>query len=261
VEVAAALIAQGQQIAQQSKSKSLTLHDTRQAWPLDLPTSSHHVYWLMSLPREVETMWESLDSNIRRQVRIARRNGLRVTLDRTGQELAAFYEVFSRFTHHSGTPVFGRNFLKQVIATFPDDFNIAVVYQAQQPIGAYFQLQMGQTMYGVWGASLRNYLALRPAYLAHWEILSEACLRGFRYLDMGRSPTGSNAAHYKKQWGGVSYPIYQQVTSFGEQPAEAIASRVQTNGKMQMMRRLWPKLPLSLAQYLGPKLRRHVPFS
>lgn len=260
-EVAAALMAHGQQIAHQSKSKCLTLHDTRQVWPLDLPTSSHHVYWLVSLPANVEAMWEGLASNIRRQVRIARRNGLTVTLDRTGRELATFYDVFSRFTHQSGTPVFGRNFLEHVIEAFPDDFNIAVVYQARQPIGAYFQLQLGQTMYGVWGASLRDYLALRPAYLAYWEILSQACLSSFRYLDMGRSPTASNAAHYKKQWGGIPHPIYQQVLSFGEQPAAAIAGSVQANSKMQMMRRLWPKLPLPLAQYLGPKLRRHVPFS
>jgi hypothetical protein len=30
---------------------------------------------------------------------------------------------------------------------------------------------------------------------------------------------------------------------------------------MQWLMQLWPKIPLPLARYLGPKLRRHVPFA
>jgi hypothetical protein len=79
---------------------------------------------------------------------------------------------------------------------------------------------------------------------------------------MGRSPLDSTAAYYKGQWGGVSSPVYQQVTGFGPVADEAsIASRAQSDHKLELMMRLWPKLPLSVVQYLGPKLRRHVPFA
>ena len=260
--VAAELIAHGQQLARQAKAKRFVLHDTRQVWPADLQTSSHHVHWIMQIEADVEALWKQLDTNIRRQVRIARRNNLSVEIDRTGQQLGAFYDVFSRFTHQLGTPVFGRNFLEQVIEAFPDRFNIAVVYKEQQPIGAYFQFQMGATMYGTWGASLREYLSLRPAYLAHWEILSDACLNGYRCLDMGRSPSGSNAAKYKGQWGGVSKPVFQQTAGLGNgRAATSIADRAQSDGRFQLVMRIWPKLPFPVAQYLGPKLRRHVPFA
>jgi FemAB-related protein (PEP-CTERM system-associated) len=262
VEMAGELIARGREIARQAKARRFVIQDTRQLWPLDLQTVNHHDHWMVDVRPDAEALWARLNGNIRRQVRIARRNQLTVEIDRTGQLLGAFYDVLSRYTHHRGTPVFGRNFLEHIIETFPDGFNIAVVFKERQPIGAYFQLQMGHTVYGTWGATMPQYLELRPVYLAYWEILRDTCARGYHLLDMGRSPAGSEASKYKGQWGGQVRPIYQQVASLGAaRPADSMTHRVQADGKMQWVTRLWPKLPLPVTRYLGPKLRRHVPFA
>jgi hypothetical protein len=220
------------------------------------------VHWVVNVRMDSETLWQGLDGNIRRQVRIARRNNLRVEIDRTGKCLGDFYHVFSRYTHQMGTPVFGRDFLEHIIETFPDGFNIAIVRQGQEPIGAYFQLHMGHTVYGMWGATLREYLKQRPVYLAYWEILRDASEKGYHFLDMGRSPTDSNVSKHKGQWGGVSKPIYQQVISTGDSHASnSITNRIHSDGKLRLVMQLWPKLPLPVVQYLGPKLRRYVPFA
>jgi FemAB-related protein (PEP-CTERM system-associated) len=261
-EVAAQLIARGEDITRQAKAKRFLLQDTRQAWPGDLHTTSDHVHWIVDVRTEPDELWKGLDGNIRRQVRIARRNGLTAEIDRTGTCLGEFYDVFSRCTHQFGTPVFGRDFLEHIINTFPKGFNIALVRKERQPIGGYFQLQMGHTVYGMWGATLREYFKERPVYLAYWEMLSDASENGYHFLDMGRSPAGSNASKYKGQWGGASKPIYQQVASLMKpHAADGEANGMQSNGKYQLFMRLWPKLPLPAVQYLGPKLRRHVPFA
>jgi predicted N-acyltransferase len=195
-------------------------------------------------------------------VRIARREGLTVEIDRVGSHLGAFYKVLSQFAHQAGTPLFGQDFLEHVIETFPGEFNIVVIYKGHQPIGGYFQLQMGKTMYGVWGATLHDYLKLRPVYLAYWEIIRNASTNGYHYLDMGRSPADSEASKYKGQWGGVASPIYQQVAYIGTgRTADSIADQMHSEGKFKLVMRLWPRLPLPVAQYLGPKLRKHVPFA
>jgi FemAB-related protein (PEP-CTERM system-associated) len=258
---AGALIEHGQTLAHQVGAKRLVLQDSRQAWPGELQTSSHHVHWLVDLREGEEKLWKGLDGNIRRQVRLAQRNGLTVAVDRSGDKLDDFYGLFSRFTHQAGTPVFGRDFLAAIIKTFPGRFNIVVVYHADQPIAAYFQLEMGGLMSGMWGAALPEFLSLRPVYLAYWTIISEAVAGGFDYLDMGRSPANSNAAKYKGQWGGVCRPVHQQVWSGQAKPAASVTQQLQTDGKMQWLMQLWPKIPLPLARYLGPKLRRHVPFA
>lgn len=261
-EVAAQLIARGQDIARQAKAKHLLLQDTRQAWPGDLYTTSDHVHWIVDVRMDPDELWKGLDGNIRRQVRIARHNQLTAEIDRTGKCLGEFYDVFSRCTHQFGTPVFGRAFLEHILETFPNGFNIALVRKGGQPIGGYFQLQMGRSVYGMWGATLREYFKQRPVYLAYWEMLSDASENGYHFLDMGRSPSGSNASKYKGQWGGVSEPIYQQIAGIVKpHAAGSQANGARTSGKYQLFMRLWPKLPLPAVQYLGPKLRRHVPFA
>lgn len=260
-EIAAELIAYGTSLGRRAGVERLVIHDSRRAWPGDLQTGDEHVSWIVDIDVDVDELWHRLDGNIRRQVRIARRNELTVEFDRTGEHVGTLYDVLSRFTHDIGTPNFGRAFLENVVATFPDGYSIAVVYTADgQPIGAYFQLEMGTTVYGTWGATLREYLDLRPVYLAYWEIIVDAVERGFTLLDMGRSRRGSGASKHKAQWGGVSVPVYQQVAPIGTASAESIAARVESDRAFRFVRRIWPRLPFPVVQFLGPRLRRHVPF-
>ena len=108
------------------------------------------------------------------------------------------------------------------------------------------------------------FLALRPNYLAYWSLLEDAARRGFHVLDMGRSLAGSNASAFKGQWGGACAPVYQQVAILGAagspgNGALRVDNQRGTPGG-QWVTRLWPRLPLPVASYLGPKLRQHVPF-
>lgn len=262
-EVAAALLAYGQARAWEAGMRRFVLQDSRVGWPAEgLGTTEDHVQWTVDLRPGPQELWQGLHRNIRRQVRIAESHGLRVEIDRTGTSLADFYQVFGQFAHRSGTPVFGLDFLQRVVATFPGMFHIAVVWQEGEPIGGFFQLELADAVYGMWGATLHEYLRLRPNYLAYWELLKYASERGFAYLDMGRSRANSGASDFKGQWGGDSRPIYQQVAvRHGDTSADSVTQRIGSGGPMQWVTRMWPKLPLSVASYLGPKLRRHVPFA
>jgi len=258
--VAQALLARGWEIARQAQAQRFVVQDSRQQWPGPIYTTSQHVHWLVDVRMGEAALSKKLDRNIRRQIRMARDNQLRAEIDRTPRLLGDFYDVFSRFTHQSGTPVFGRHFLEQVIEQFPHGYNIVIVYKEQQPIGGYFQLEAGKTNYGVWGATLPEYLALRPVYLAYWEILIDTMAHQLEFLDMGRSPVDSNASNFKRQWGGICAPIYQQIAS-EQLAAQSLTAQTQTDGKFQTFRQIWPKVPFPIAQFLGPKLRRHIPFA
>jgi predicted N-acyltransferase len=214
----------------------------------------------MDLRGGEDTVLAALDRNIRRQIRIAQRNELTAVVDRTGATLDDFYAIMSRFTHQAGTPIFARRFLAEVIAAFPNSFSIVMVYTKEQPVGGYFQLELGKITYGTWGATLHEFLELRPVYLAYWTIIADSIARGFEMLDMGRSPAGSNASKYKSQWATCSQPIYQQTWTAGTQPATSVAQQAQADERFQTFRRIWPRLPLPLTQFVGPLLRRQIPF-
>ena len=262
-EAAAALLEHAHELARAERVKRLVIQDARRVWPGAFHTESHHETWLVDVRAGQEALWSALHRNIRRQVRMARSNELTVEIDRTGRCLDDFYQVFSRFTHQSGTPVFGRTFVENVVEAFPSNFNIVVVRKESQPIGAYFQLEVANTMVGVWGAALHEFLELRPVYLAYWETLVHAVERGCAYVDMGRSPAGSNASKFKGQWNGVSCPVYQQSMNLtlGGEANGSVTSRVQSDAKFRTFRQIWPRLPFPVVQRVGPLLRKHVPFA
>lgn len=261
-QVAVSLIEHGMQLAGDEGVNRLLVQDSRQAWPDHWQSESQHVYWLLDLPQTEEALWQQLAGNIRRQVRKAKGNGLKAEIGRSASLIDPFYEMFSQFTHQAGTPVFSRAFLQNVVDTFPDGFNIAIVRHEQHPIAGYFQLEMGDTVYGMWGAALAATLELRPAYLALWEIMRDATNRKCICLDMGRSPAGANASKFKGQWGGTSHPIYQMtILKDGHKKAQSMTSQVQSDERFRLFTQIWPRLPLSLTRYLGPKLRWHVPFA
>lgn len=240
----------------------LLIQDSRQKFSNEWLTESQHVYWLVELGDSEEALWKRLDGNVRRQVRKAKRNELEVEIGRDQRLIEPFYQVFSEFTHQAGTPVFGQDFLENVAKTFPDGYNIVVVRHEDQPVAGYFQLEMGDTVYGMWGAALPQTLKLRPTYLAIWEIMRDAVNNGFVFLDMGRSPAEANASKFKGQWGGESQPIYQTVVMSNELGrSNSITGQVQSDERIQLFMQIWPRLPLSLTRFLGPKLRWHIPFA
>jgi len=263
-EAAAALLAEAKKVTRLLHAKRLVLHDSREEFAgsgaVGLRSACDHEDWFLDLKADEAAALAALDRNIRRQIRIAERNALSAVVDRTGATLDDFYSVLSRFTHQAGTPIFARKFLAEVIAAFPNGFNIVMVYQDTQPIGGYFQLELGDTSFGVWGATLHEYLELRPVYLAYWTIIADSIRQGFKKLDMGRSPAGSNASKYKAQWATRSQPVYQHTWSPDNRPGQSVASQAQGDGRFAHFQRIWPKLPLPVAEFVGPLIRRQIPF-
>lgn len=260
-EIAICLVENGMQKVARDVDR-LLIQDSRQKIAGEWLTESHHVYWLVELGSSEEELWKRLDGNIRRQVRKAKNNNLTVEIGRSGQLIEPFYQMFSQFTHQAGTPVFGRDFLENVANFFPGGYNIVLVRHEEQPVAGYFQLEMGDTVYGMWGASLPQALKLRAAYLAIWEIMRDAIHHGFLFLDMGRSPAEANASKFKGQWGGESSPVYQSVIMCNEhERSSSVTGQVQSDERAQLFMQIWPRLPLSLTRFLGPKLRWHIPFA
>lgn len=261
-EAAAALIEAGVEYAHDVNAKRFVVHDSRRAWPGPLTEACGHEAWVVDVRGGEDALWKALHRNIRRQIRLATKNNLTAQIDRSGDLLDDFYDVLGQFSHAAGTPVFAKKFLESVVRHFPGGYDIVVVYLEQKPVGGYFQLEMGNTMYGVWGAALHEYFNLRPVYLAYWTILTDAISNGYEFLDMGRAPLDSNASKYKGQWNGESVPVYQQAMALrGGQEAGGVATQAQKDGKFRLIRQVWPRLPYPVAQHLGPVLRRHVPFA
>ena len=87
----------------------------------------------------------------------------------------------------------------------------------------------------------------------YYELMLHARARGCAAFDFGRSKTGSGAYHFKRNWGFEPEPLsYASWTA----PGHAARDADPTSQRHAARIALWKRLPLALANRLGPLIAR-----
>ena len=95
--------------------------------------------------------------------------------------------------------------------------------------------------------------ALAANDFKYWELMRRACERGVRVFDYGRSKRGTGSFDFKKNWGFEPAPLaYEYMLLHGD----AIPQNNPANPKYRAFIALWRRMPLSLANRLGPMVVR-----
>lgn len=218
-------------------------------------TKQHKVTMLLDLKNNEDEQWNGLDTKVRNQIRKANKSDLKAVLGRT-ELLDGFYEVFCRNMRDLGTPVYGRNFFRNVLEEFPDTTRILSVTYAGRTIASAFLTWYKDTIEVPWASSNREYRALCPNNLLYWEAIRYAIGIGARTFDFGRSTPGEGTYIFKKQWGARSVPLYwQYLLQKGATLPEVNAK----NPRYRYAIQLWKRMPLILTNFLGPHIVRCIP--
>jgi hypothetical protein len=89
----------------------------------------------------------------------------------------------------------------------------------------------------------------------YWEVMRRACERGSRVFDFGRSKRGTGAYDFKKNWGFQAQPLYYQfIMRRGVKPPDINP----LNPKFRIFIEAWKRLPLPIANRLGPHIVRFL---
>ena len=91
--------------------------------------------------------------------------------------------------------------------------------------------------------------------IMYWEVMRRAADRGSRIFDFGRSKIDTGAYHFKKNWGFAPTPLDYQ---FKLRDGGAIPEVNPLNPKYQLMIAAWRRLPLPIANMVGPLLARDL---
>jgi FemAB-related protein (PEP-CTERM system-associated) len=221
---------------------------------VDLPCKRHKV--TMRLPlRPAPALWENLDRKARNQVRKAQKSGLTY---REGESelLDAFYAVFARNMRDLGTPVYSRRLFAEVLGAFPGRARIHVVSRGATPVAAGLTFQTRGTVEIPWASSVRDFNALCPNHLLYWNILEGASARGCSTFDFGRSTPEEGTYKFKEQWGAQPVPLCWEyrLLAGGDVPNSS-----PSNPKFRVAIAMWKRLPLSVANRIGPLIVRAIP--
>jgi FemAB-related protein (PEP-CTERM system-associated) len=220
----------------------------------DLADKQHKVSMRLCLPESADALWSQLDRKVRNQVRKAEKSGL--TTSSGGSELVdAFYRVFAENMRDLGTPVYSAAFFEAVMTRFSDRTRIHVVELEGTVVAASLTFAWHETVEVPWASSLRRHRDKSPNNLLYWSMLQEAIATGKRVFDFGRSTPNEGTYHFKAQWGARPGPMHWEYwLASGRLPNQS-----PSNPKFHAAIAAWQRMPLWLANRLGPRIVRHLP--
>jgi FemAB-related protein (PEP-CTERM system-associated) len=224
---------------------------TRVALPDTTPDVSK-VSVFLDLPADPEILWTAFPSKLRAQVRRPQKAGLTTRFGVDG--LSDFYAVWSRNMRDLGTPVLPRTFFASIARTFPGHLLVGTVYRGEEPVAGGAGFLYGDEFEITWASALREYSKEAPNMLLYWEFMRETILRGGRVFNFGRSTPGESTHRFKLQWGGRTEPL-PWVVYGGESAGDGSPGRLARTAS-----NLWRKLPLPVANAVGPVLARQLPW-
>ena len=220
------------------------------AWPVSVQTEK--IRMLLKLPDSSEKLWKSFKSKLRSQVRKAKKNGL---IFRWGKKenIPDFYRVFSQNMHDLGSPVHSRKWIEQVLISFGDYARMGLVFKDDRPVGCGIILFTRHTVSIPWASTLREFNRLSPNMLLYWNFLKFAADNEKKVFDFGRSTVNEGTYRFKKQWGAEPERLYWYGLS-----RDAIKERESGGGQREKLARIWQKMPLSVANFVGPLVRKYI---
>src|SRR3989442_1178543 len=127
---------------------------------------------------------------------------------------------------------------------------------ARRSVGPAVCLFFRDTIMVPWVSSLREAFALCPNFVLYWEVIRTGCRSGYRTLDLGRSFRNAGTFEFKRQWGALPHSlpwIFVDVVAGARPSVDRDASRY------QRLIEAWKRLPVPIANVIGPLIRRQVP--
>ncbi len=252
--VAQALLDRAVEVARAEGVKHLELRHTSRRFS-QLADKQHKVSMTLALPKTAELLWDALDRKARNQVRKAEKSGL---TERSGgiELLDGFYSVFAENMRDLGTPVYPKRFFAAVLEAFPRDTRIFQVLSGDEVIASSVTCAWRQTVEVPWASSLRAHRDKSPNNLLYWAMLRQAAVEGREIFDFGRSTPDEGTFHFKRQWGAVPGPMHWEYWLAG---GGTLPDQSPANPKFRAAIAAWQRLPLPVANRLGPAIVRNIP--
>jgi FemAB-related protein (PEP-CTERM system-associated) len=189
---------------------------------------------------------------IPRKQRAMVRKGIKCNLvGEVDDDIERFFTAYSNSVHRLGTPVFSKKYFRQLKQEFADDCEIRVIVQDGQLVAAVMSFFFRDEVLPYYGGGMPLARDVAGNDFMYWDLMQSAAAKGYRVFDFGRSKQGTGAYDFKKNWGFTAQPLPYQYQLFVSQQLPDVNP---LNPKYQLFIKLWRKLPLPLANLLGPHI-------
>lgn len=215
-------------------------------------SNESHLGFVRALAADDEAELLAIPRKHRAELRKALANpALRAEHGREPRHVRDHYRIYAQSVRNLGTPVFPARLFREVMAAFGEDADITVIYEGDHPVSAVLSLYHGGHVMPFWGGGVADARRLRSNELMYYRLMGHARARGMTHFDFGRSKADSGQAAWKKSFGFDPAPLcYHRLGGAEERDINP------NNPKYQRRIDLWKRLPLPVANLIGPMLSR-----
>lgn len=237
-----------------ARSRRVDFLDVRQTMAMraDWPVSHRYCGFARSLATTVEGNLEAIPRKQRAMVRKGEAAGL---LASPGMSLDAFYRLYAISVRNLGTPVYSRRLFAALMHHLAPYLNMLKVEHGGQVVAAVLSFYYQSTVMPYYAGALPIARELKAYDFLYWQLMCSALARGCTRFDFGRSVCDSGAAAFKKNWGFDARPLSYQLLATGRRHAAELDPDSRFN---RAARQAWSRLPLCVANRLGPRLARRL---
>ncbi|MBA4141472.1 MAG: FemAB family PEP-CTERM system-associated protein [Nitrosospira sp.] len=226
--------------------RNSTLHHPE--WPMkDL-----YVTFRKEMASEPEQNMQAIPRKQRAMVRKGIKAGLESVVD---EDTERFFSAYSASVHRLGTPVLSRRYFRLLKEIFADDCELMIITKKGRTVSAVMSFYFREEVLPYYGGGTSEAREVAGNDFMYWELMRRACEKGYRTFDFGRSKRNTGSFDFKKNWGFEPQPLYYEYQLHG---AKAMPDHNPLNPKYRMFIKAWQKLPLSVANLLGPHIVRNL---
>lgn len=197
---------------------------------------------LLAIPRKQRAM-----------VRKGIKNNLRAEIDRDARR---FFALYADNVHRHGTPAMPRRWFQDLLDTFGDAAEVLIVCSEQgEPLSGVLSFYFRDEVLPYYAGDAVAARDLAANDFKYWELMRRACARGLKVFDYGRSKRDTGSFSFKKNWGFEPTPLHYEYCLYKR---EAVPQNNPSNAKYQLMIKAWRRLPIGVANWLGPHIVRSL---
>ena len=258
-ESEAALIAHAEALLAQTGASALELRQLaapESVMPQDVATPGWterpdlYVTFRKAIEADHDRNMKAIPRKQRAMVRKGIQNGLTSIAN---QDSDLLHGIYAESVRNLGTPVFSRRYFRILMDVFGDAADVVTIMDGDAPIASVMNFYFRHEVLPYYGGGSFAARGRAGNDFLYWETMRRAADRGCLLFDFGRSKLGTGSYSFKHNWGFEPAKLHYR---FRLKPGETIPDHNPLNPKYRMFIAAWKRLPLPVANTIGPFIVR-----
>jgi FemAB-related protein (PEP-CTERM system-associated) len=199
-----------------------------------------------------EANMKAIPRKQRAMVRKGIQNGLTSVCS---QDVGGLHRIYAESVRNLGTPVFARRYFQILAEAFHDCLDVVTILDQDTALASVMNFYFRDEVLPYDGGGTLGARARAANDFMYWEVMRRAAEKGCRLFDFGRSKIGTGAFSFKHNWGFEPTPLHYR---FKLREGASIPDHNPMNPKYRLFIQAWKKLPVSVANVIGPHIVRGI---